>query len=102
MREVFSVLLVSDVSLDEEEWDEEDEEDEEDSEPVGLFLPHPAKSNTAQERTAARIRAKSFFIFILYILSKTHGKGFTAQQKFFRFALFVCMENLRILFLKDK
>lgn len=85
--EVFSVLLVSDISLDEEEWDEEDEED---SEPIGLFLPHPDKSNTAHERTAARIRAKSFFIFILYILSKIHGKGNTAQQKFFPFALFLC------------
>jgi hypothetical protein len=80
---------VADVSLDDEEFD-----------PIGLFLPQPAKSKNEHERTAVRTREKSFFIFILYILSKTHGKKFTAQQKFFRFALFVCMENLRI-FQKD-
>lgn len=93
VREVSSVLLVSDALLDEVEWDEDDEEE---SEPVGLFLPQPARSITAQKRTETAIKAKSFFIFILYILSETHGKIFTAQQKFFPFALFLCMEFLRI------
>ena len=57
--EVSVVLLVSVVALD--------EEDEEESEPVGLFLPQPAISRTAQNKAADKIRAKSFFI--IYIIS---------------------------------
>ena len=57
-EEVSVVLLVSVVALD--------EDDEEEPEPVGLFLPQPAISRTAQNKAADKIRAKSFFIFILY------------------------------------
>ena len=58
VREVSVVLLVLVVALDEEE--------EEEPEPVGLFLPQPAIGRTAQNKAADKIRAKSFFIFILY------------------------------------
>ena len=59
--------------------------------PVGLFLPQPAKAKTKQRKTADKIRVKIFFIFILYILSCNNSK-ITVQKKFFLFPLFVCMD----------